>query len=106
MNGVMMPGVSAGSNHVGASVTWMAQVAWPCAARAGAGRPETSRPARPAATSGTARRDRSNGIDEDLLTVWAAGHFRMRVAFGSESARDYRRIAGRVNPSAAVGAAA
>src|SRR5262249_13531080 len=26
----MMPGVSAGSNHVGARVTWMPQVSWPC----------------------------------------------------------------------------
>src|SRR5262249_59062131 len=26
----MMPGVSAGSNQVGARVTWMPQVSWPC----------------------------------------------------------------------------
>ena len=30
MKGVMMPGVSAGSNQVGASDTWTAQVSWPC----------------------------------------------------------------------------
>ena len=29
MKGVMMPGVSAGSNQVGASDTWIAQVSWP-----------------------------------------------------------------------------
>src|SRR3954453_8213611 len=30
MKGVRMPGVSAGSNQVGASDTWIAQVSWPC----------------------------------------------------------------------------
>src|SRR5215471_5443450 len=30
MKGVTMPGVSAGSNQVGARVTWMPQVSWPC----------------------------------------------------------------------------
>src|SRR5262245_61699836 len=32
MNGVMIPGVSAGSNHVGAMVTWTPQVSWPSGA--------------------------------------------------------------------------
>src|SRR5207237_370451 len=32
MNGVMIPGVSAGSNQVGASVTWMPQVSCPAGA--------------------------------------------------------------------------
>src|SRR5262252_3379766 len=32
MYGVMMPGVSAGSNHVGAIDTWTAQVSWPSGA--------------------------------------------------------------------------
>ena len=74
MNGVMMPGVSAGSNHVGASVTWMAQVAWPCAAGAGVGTPATRRPVMPAAISGNARRTRSERISDNLLAVafWAA----------------------------------
>ena len=34
MNGVMTPGVSAGSNHVGASETWMANVICPSGAAA------------------------------------------------------------------------
>src|SRR5918998_6226247 len=36
MNGVITPGVSAGSNHVGAMVTWMAQVICPLGACFGA----------------------------------------------------------------------
>ena len=35
MNGVMMPGASAGSNHVGASETCTPHVIWPSAAAAG-----------------------------------------------------------------------
>ena len=38
MKGVMMPGVSAGSNQVGASDTWIAQVSWPCGPPAKASR--------------------------------------------------------------------
>src|SRR5688572_21651106 len=34
MNGVMIPGVSAGSNHVGASETWTAHVSCPSAGAA------------------------------------------------------------------------
>src|SRR5262245_12645306 len=39
MNGVMTPGVSAGSNHVGASDTWMAKVIWPSGGADAAARP-------------------------------------------------------------------
>src|SRR5258708_4326611 len=35
MYGVMMPGASAGSNHVGARETWTPHVSWPSAAAAG-----------------------------------------------------------------------
>src|SRR5206468_1646576 len=34
MNGVTIPGVSAGSNHVGASEMWTPQVTWPSGAAA------------------------------------------------------------------------
>ena len=34
MNGVTMPGVSAGSNHVGASEMWTPHVIWPSGAAA------------------------------------------------------------------------
>src|SRR5262245_1882509 len=34
MNGVTIPGVSAGSNHVGASEMWTPQVIWPSGAAA------------------------------------------------------------------------
>src|SRR5215471_11464101 len=34
MNGVTIPGVSAGSNHVGASEMWTSQVTWPSGAAA------------------------------------------------------------------------
>src|SRR5437667_11858741 len=37
MNGVTIPGVSAGSNHVGASEMWTPQVIWPSGAAAAAG---------------------------------------------------------------------
>src|SRR5881628_1158343 len=37
MNGVTIPGVSAGSNQVGASEMWTAQVNWPSAAIPGVG---------------------------------------------------------------------
>jgi hypothetical protein len=44
MNGVMMPGVSAGSSHVGASVTCTPQVICPSgAAAAGAAKPAIAR---------------------------------------------------------------
>src|SRR5882724_10156848 len=54
--GVMTPGVSAGSNHVGASETWTASVICPSAAPAGGGaaqraRAQVARP-RTKATSG------------------------------------------------------
>src|SRR5262245_16228988 len=39
MNGVMMPGVSAGSNHVGASETWTPQVSCPSGAACAAWAP-------------------------------------------------------------------
>src|SRR5438552_18695177 len=39
MNGVTMPGVSAGSNHVGASETWTPQVIWPSGAAAAGSAP-------------------------------------------------------------------
>src|SRR5262245_5895382 len=47
MNGVIRPDVSAGSNHVGASETWMPQVSWPCgpAAAAVRGVPAIAAPA-------------------------------------------------------------
>jgi len=49
MNGVMTPGVSAGSNHAGASETWTANVICP----SGAAAPATGAPvmARTAATA-------------------------------------------------------
>src|SRR5436309_12796764 len=34
MNGVTIPGVSAGSNHVGASEMWTPQITWPSGAAA------------------------------------------------------------------------
>src|SRR2546430_255714 len=40
MKGVMMPGVSAGSNQVGASETWTAQVIWPLGPAGAAGAAE------------------------------------------------------------------
>src|SRR5215831_18434186 len=45
MNGVTIPGVSAGSNHVGASETWTPQVTWPSGAAAAgpAAAPEIAR---------------------------------------------------------------
>src|SRR4029453_6076038 len=46
-NGVITPGVSAGSNHVGASVTVMAKVICPAGA--------SERPSGPAAGAGTGR---------------------------------------------------
>src|SRR5215813_1993428 len=50
MNGVMMPGVSAGSNHVGASATCEAHVIWPT----GAAEPPDCAHAGPPVTSVTA----------------------------------------------------
>src|SRR5437588_7311397 len=49
MYGVISPGVSAGSNQVGASETWMPQLSWPCgpAARAISGTPTAALKAAP-----------------------------------------------------------
>src|SRR5262245_30848300 len=55
MNGVMTPGVSAGSNHVGASDTWTANVIWPSGAADTAGGSSRAR-ARTTANSDDERR--------------------------------------------------
>src|SRR4029453_2690580 len=58
MNGVIMPGVSAGSNHVGASVTCTPQVRVPSAAGAGRGPPGGAAVrARAAITAGASARE-------------------------------------------------
>src|SRR6185369_10367949 len=59
MNGVITPGVSAGSNHAGASDTWIANVICPSgAATVGAAMGGTSATARATATTTTSERRR------------------------------------------------
>ena len=58
MNGVMMPGVSAGSNQVGASEMWTPQVTVPCAPAAKAAVPGASIPS----AARAARRSRRLGL--------------------------------------------
>src|SRR5687768_2310797 len=59
MNGVTIPDVSAGSNHVGASATCTAQVTWPSGAATAAGA-SSSRVTRP--TAKRRRRKRERGV--------------------------------------------
>src|SRR5215831_1898669 len=66
----MIPEVSAGSNHVGASVTCTAQVSWPSggpAARIEHGTPSTKATARRATTCRRTRADRP-ALPKDLLS--------------------------------------
>src|SRR3954469_12612817 len=56
MKGVRMPGVSAGSNQVGASDTWIAQVSWPCGSPAKASRGAKTAAAPTAAPARISRR--------------------------------------------------
>src|SRR2546423_406756 len=85
MNGVMIPGVSAGSNQVGATETWTAHVSRPSGApgagvgtsRATATRPHSAR-RRAAIRPGVVGR----------LMAWPSGRGRLR---------DYPRTAGEVN---------
>src|SRR4051794_26437542 len=56
MKGVRMPGVSAGSNQVGASDTWIAQVSWPCGTPAKASRGAETAAAPAAAPARISRR--------------------------------------------------
>src|SRR5437763_15728789 len=62
LNGVMMPGVSAGSNQVGASEMWTPQVSWPSGAAVDETGTESTMPtrrltaaARPATAGGSER---------------------------------------------------
>src|SRR6266508_4537543 len=64
MYGVMMPGVSAGSNQVGAIDTWTAQVSYPSgAAGADVG------PSDPRSNSATTRGNATRRVMESLLCI-------------------------------------
>src|SRR6516162_1131557 len=59
MKGVMMPEVSAGSNHVGAIEMWAPQIISPAGASAGAAAPGVGPRIKSARTNGDAKRPRS-----------------------------------------------
>src|SRR5258707_1065819 len=77
MKGVMIPGVSAGSNQVGARETWTAHVAWPSGAAMAAGGEGTAATTATRAAARAVRRARA----------WSDGARRSAMAASSPSGR-------------------
>src|SRR5438094_7194608 len=81
MNGVTIPGVSAGSNHVGASEMWTPQVSWP----SGVGAAGTTAPAEISRTRTVTER---RGLIMSLQPGGSMGHlYHERLRYVLERAR-------------------
>src|SRR5215510_11504224 len=77
MNGVMTPGVSAGSNHVGASDTCTAIVIWPSGA-AGAGTGTASATARARRATEASEGRRTFTVSSNYLSSAACWHAQVK----------------------------